>query len=256
VTSTFAEFQRPPIAEVVCGLQFHALPLVTADIGDFWQRIRAEYPVAEDHAPFAPHTADAQVLELPPLRRTFFVAANQRALIQLTPGQLLANWRRINDGDEYPRFDATFERLECALAELTAFMASRSRGAIEPTHYELTYINHIHEQSGERFPAAAASYLNFVSWPNLEGQFVAAPVAKGMTMFALPLHDNLGELTVVASYAERLADGRRLIVFQLTARSEARLAYREWFALAHRAIVETFKQLSTSHAHKLWEIRL
>jgi hypothetical protein len=61
-------------------------------------------------------------------------------------------------------------------------------------------------------------------WPNLEGPFGAAPVAKGMTMFALPLHDDLGELTVVASYAERLADGRLLIVFQLTARSGMHIA--------------------------------
>lgn len=53
------EFSRPPLIEVVCGLQFAPLDLLTVHIGDFWQMVRDRYPSFEDHAPLA-DISDAQ----------------------------------------------------------------------------------------------------------------------------------------------------------------------------------------------------
>jgi uncharacterized protein (TIGR04255 family) len=54
-TSTPVKFDRPPVAEVACGILFGTtVPLRAAHIGLYWQRIRDEFPRIEEAPPLSP----------------------------------------------------------------------------------------------------------------------------------------------------------------------------------------------------------
>ncbi len=113
-------FAHPPVVEVACGVQFEGLEqLANSELwsirGCRFRGLRST-PQTEDHPPLARVRLDAsatfgpQWSSLPPLRRVFFISPPGNFLIQLQPNRLLHNWRKVADGDEYPRFDAAFEK--------------------------------------------------------------------------------------------------------------------------------------------------
>ncbi len=101
---------RPPVAEVICGIQFQDVPRwATAQFGRFWSEIASEYPETEDQSPLAKLSPDmkirrpeGQILEYPPLRRVFLKESNGRHLMQIQADRFLHSWRKTSERDEYP----------------------------------------------------------------------------------------------------------------------------------------------------------
>ena len=107
-------FNRPPVVEVVCGAQFHSLPLQTPHFGLFWDKVRTAYPTTLD-APPLPAVVEAPAggvsmlraiswSDLPELRRVFFVNEERGRLLQVQPTRFHYNWQRKSESDLYPRF--------------------------------------------------------------------------------------------------------------------------------------------------------
>src|ERR1035437_728983 len=102
-------YRRPPVIEVVCGVQFSgAEGWGTPHFGRFWQHIENEYSQFEDQPPLPPLRLEAASLEpllmtltLPPLRRVFYIQPPGNFLIQLQQNRLLHNWRKTDEKDEY-----------------------------------------------------------------------------------------------------------------------------------------------------------
>jgi uncharacterized protein (TIGR04255 family) len=253
-------FARPPVVEVACGIQFAGLEQWrTPHYGQFWAKIQQDYSETEDHPPLARVQLDAtpvfeaQLSPLPPLRRVFFIKPPGNFLIQVQQNRLLHNWRKVLDGDEYPRFDAAFEKFIWSWERFNEFLSSANLPSPKPEIWELTYINHIVENDA-RFPRDVWDYLSFYE---RSPKASAATEAAAMSIqFAWPLPDQMGTLMFDVKHGNRVNDQKDVLVVDLTARGttkEGPADMHSWFSVAHHAIVNTFDKLTTDRAHKKWE---
>jgi len=253
-------FKHPPVVEVACGVQFEAIERwQTPHFGQFGATIRENYPDTEDHPPLArlrldPGTAfDPQWFSMPPLRRVFYVSPPGNFLIQLQPNRLLHNWRKVADTDEYPRFDAAFEKFTSAWTAFNSFLSSAGLPSTKPDVWELTYINHIVGRDA-KFPRDMWSYLGFYGdSPQATTSQEASSVAM---QIAWPLPDNLGTLVLDVKHGNRVLDQSEVLVLDFTVRGRASDdpdAMKRWFGVAHDAVVNSFEKFTTPKAHLIWE---
>src|SRR5688572_8854820 len=109
------EYGRPPLNEVVLGVQFEALKgLRTGHLGLFWSRIRDRYPYSEEHLPVArmverpelslTRQPDSEVAleSLPLIPRCWFLDESKLQLVQVQPDRFLRNWRQLEGKEPYP----------------------------------------------------------------------------------------------------------------------------------------------------------
>ena len=254
------DFLNPPVIEVVCGIQFEGLDdWKTPHYGLYWERVRNEYPDCEDHPPLPPLRLETQRADeaiqiplLPPFRRVFFVKPPGNFLIQLQPYRFLYNWRKVQDSDEYPRFDAPYAEFVKEWIRFRKFVDELDLHQPQPDIFELTYINHIFGQ-GVSFPRDVWKYLSFY------GTTPQATTARDATGLALqviwPLPDSLGTLVLDMKHGHRTKDQGEVLLIEFSARGKANPNTAEmdhWFSVAHQAIVTTFDALTTADAHKLW----
>lgn len=264
VPQALPEYRQPPLIEVVCGLQFAPLTLRTVHVGDFWQTVRDRYPSSEDHAPLANIFDDGDrgvrveseaFFDMPPLRRVFFVDDTKNYLLQLGSSRFLANWRKLRDSDAYPRFDAAYTRLTEGWDKFREYASRTDLGPLRLNQYELTYINHIAEEPGRPSPEQATELFSFFRWPGLQDDLFEPSLSGTQLRFQVRFKKARGSLSVKLQHGERVPDGRRIFILELTARGQAAEdgADRDgWFAFAHEAIVRTFTSLTTAHAHERW----
>jgi uncharacterized protein (TIGR04255 family) len=255
-------FGRPPVVEVVCGVQFSGVDnWQTPHFGSFWEQIRGEYSQFEDHPPLEklrlqPISSEPQVWTLPPLRRVFFIRPPGNYLIQLQPNRILHNWRKVEDADEYPRYETAYPKFVWSWDQLKLFTARAGLAEPQPDIFELTYINHI-TRPGAKFPRDVWEFLAFYQ------QTPSVAVAKESSAMAMhfgwPLQQDMGILTFDLKHGMRATDESDVMLIEFNARGKAAQGganMDEWFAVAHSAIVNTFDALSTESAHKLWEKRV
>jgi uncharacterized protein (TIGR04255 family) len=251
-------FRRPPVVEVVCGVQFQDLEgWATPHYGKLWSRLEGEYPDFEERPPLPrlrlePPVSDETVISpLPPLRRVFFIQRPGNYLIQVQQNRFLHNWRRISDSDEYPRYDRAYERFVRYWGEFKAFVVQVGLPEPQPEVFELTYINHIMAE-GATFPRDVWTYLDFYQQ---SPEATAKAASELMMHFGWPLPSDLGILTLDVKHGHRVADQREILLMELNARGKARqgeAGMQDWFDVAHHAIVTTFDGLTTEEAHESW----
>jgi uncharacterized protein (TIGR04255 family) len=254
------DFGRPPVAEVVCGVQFSGTDgWCTPHFGSFWELIRAEYPEFEDQPPLdklrferaAP--PEPRLSLLPPLRRVFFVQPPGNFLIQLQQNRILHNWRKVNDSDEYPRFKEAYKRFVWSWEKLKHFAVLAALPDPQPEALELTYVNHI-TKDGAKFPRDVWDFLEFYA------QTPKAVIARESSVVAMhfgwPLPNEMGILTFDLKHGLRPSDESEVLLIEFNARGKVKpdgVNMDNWFDTAHSAIVRTFDALTTDAAHKLWE---
>ncbi len=261
VAQTLPEFERPPLIEVVCGLQFDPLAaLRTVHAGDFWQAIRDRYPSFQDHPPLVSTFDDSYrgtrleedlTIDMPSLRRVFFIDETENFLLQLGVSRFLANWRKIRNSDAYPRFDAAYARLAEGWGKFREYAARNELGTIRLNQYELTYINRIPDET----EGQARELFTFFRWPELHGELFESSPHGIQLRFQVRFKKARGSLTVSLQRGTTVTDGRYFFILELTARGPAAedgADRDEWFAFAHEAIVQTFSSLTTEKAHKSW----
>ena len=129
------------------------------------------------------------------------------------------------------------ERL--ALFEL--FVEQKFAAKVAAKQFELTYINHVSDDSGWRTVEDLASVLPDMSW-RTQPRFLPMPEGVNFSaVFKLPA--TAGRLHLRAQSAQRRPDGKPVLVLELTARGF--LPDRtEWFDLAHDWIVRAFSDLT------------
>ena len=112
-------FNKPPVAEVVLGVQFS--PLQGAHVGHvgmLWQRYRDRFPNVSQQLPIS-HTIERPGVQfqggLPTIsmmalgempQRTWFVNSENTDLIQVQSDRFIRNWRRYHDSTiPYPSYE-------------------------------------------------------------------------------------------------------------------------------------------------------
>jgi uncharacterized protein (TIGR04255 family) len=261
-TNSLPHYDRPPVIEVVCGIQFEAPSgFSSVHFGRFHDRVRGEYPSVEDNPPLAetfegPLGVQAQgpiFFDLPPLRRVFLKTADENFLLQVQPTRFLANWRRVREGDQYPRFSAAFERFTRGWLEFRGALADSGLSAPRVNQYELTYINHIGRPEDE-FPSAMSKYLRYLPWNEVAGGLLKPPKAA-MSRVTFPLGSTTGSLHVTVSHGVKTQDQKSVMIVDLTARGAAEADWSDmqaWFDTAHEHIVRGFTELTSDAAHRGW----
>lgn len=224
-------FRSPPVVETAVSVQFQPLKRMSnAHLGLFWDRVRETYPKLQDADPIEPQIErfgaalprarfpQLRIAATQPAARLRMSSEDGHAMLQLQNGRLVFNWRRLDGGNEYPRWARVEPQFQAALQELKAFTEAEELGAIEPSQWEVTYVNHLVRGREWNTPSDWQEVL-----PGVIG-FTAAVSASGLESmgchahFALP--DDAGRLHVEVThgFAGPDEDADELLIVQLTAR--------------------------------------
>jgi uncharacterized protein (TIGR04255 family) len=263
------DFADPPVIEVALSVQFESLSgFGTPHIGLLWSEFRNEFPRTEEHPPRpsvierfgvrrAPKT-DFRVEAAFPVPQCRFLNDRGTELIQIQQDRFVHNWRKVGQGDVYPRYEFVRRRFEEELGIFHRFLARENLGELIPNQCEVTYVNHIisgtgwerHGELGEILTVWKTRYSDaFLSEPEdivLRFRYII-PDADG---------NPRGRLLVSADPAYRTEDDRPIYVLVLTARGSpigggayGALSFldigREW-------IVRGFTSLTSSRMHEIW----
>jgi uncharacterized protein (TIGR04255 family) len=257
------KYETPPVIEVVCGVQFEPIAnFLSVHYGDFWQRIKRDYPTPDDKPPLDDlrETSEGTQLkaelmpDLPPQRRVFYIDPSGNFLLQVQPSRFLSNWRKRGPSDEYPSYVVAFSRFLDGWNTFLDFANGAGFSLPRTNQYELTYINHIPEDE-HPFPRGIEQYLPLFSWGSAQAtKFLSAPQRAGIRLgFALP--ESRGRLHVTIAHGVRKDDNKSVLIIELTARGPAQPDWsdmKEWFSVAHEWIVCGFTDLTSSTAHLKW----
>ncbi len=271
--SQLPEYKNPPVSEVVCGIFFDELtPLLTPYFGLFWDRIASEYPTSEERAPLTPTiegfepapSAKFQISEVPPLPRVWFIHKSENGIVQMQRDSFLHNWRKVKDGDEYPRYSSVIGQYRELLAAFEEFLKEHGIGPINPIQQELTYVNHIPIGQGWNDISDIGNVFPDHPWNTHVGRSLPTPAERFLptpesvnwrTSFVLP--EQIGRLHISIRTATRRTDGQQTILFEINARGinkdKSEKALWEWYDLAHEWIVMSFTDLTSDYMHKeIW----
>src|SRR5690606_34950400 len=87
----------------------------------------------------------------------------------------------------YPRYPGVISEFKASLDRFDTFLASRSLGILEPTQYELTYVNLIPKGDGWESLDQIGGLLPDFSWRNVSERFLPEPEQNQWnTTFLLP----------------------------------------------------------------------
>ena len=262
------KFLRPPVIEVACGVTF-SFPeaLKTAHIGAFWAKIKSDFPKIQDVQPLAvvtersgfstATTVNFEMTELPPLRRAWFVSADDGSLVQLQDDRFLVNWRRVagNDPFKYPSYEVVIERFHTLWSQFQAFAAEVGLGQPTIRQLELVYVNAI--ASNEALPGGLENVLVDHIRSTAGPRFLPHPeVINWQSSYSLG--EDLGRLHVVAQTAMKSGTNISNLRLDLTARGlpqdTGASGIAGWFDLAHEWITHGFADVTTPEAQRiLWE---
>ena len=248
-------YKNPPVNEVVCGLSFAKIEKFKSHhIGLFWQKIKDEFPVVEHAIRLDYNPAQLDLKEYLP--RVWFVRKEQNRLIQLQDDKFYFNWRRMQEGETYPRYETIIGNFKKTLSVFERFLEEENLGSINPERCELTYINHILKGEGWESVSDVNNIFRDLCW-NTEGRFLPSPInVGGQAVFQLP--DNKGRLELILQQASRKSDKRQMFVLQNKAtgigEDKNMSAVWEWFSVAHKWIVHGFTDLTTESMQKdVWQ---
>ena len=159
-----ADYARPPLIEVVFGVKFAPLKdWMIPHVGAFWHQVMGAFPRCE-HAPPIGDTDFVDAATGIPLPRVWLIASEDDRLIQLQPGRFLFNWRHRKDSGSYPRYKMLSRTFFGLFRDFRSFVARQELGDTEVLEYELTYINHVLEQNGWKFPEQLGRVINRIEW--------------------------------------------------------------------------------------------
>jgi len=272
------DFKRPPLVEVVLGVQFSELTRYrTVHAGLLWgSKFRNSFPKFVEQPPLdtvfevfgavKPAQTQVQITTAsgPMVPRLWFKNKEDTELIQIQSDRFLHNWRKTNDDVSYPRYESIRDRFFEELHEVRSFFEEEKIGSIEPNQCEVTYVNHIN--LGDKSDVRAHFYriFNFLKpfdeesgWhgenlPELEdGVFNVRFIIRG------PNAPNpLGRLYIEIQSAVDSA-GIPIVRASLTARgaplSPEFKDVAKFFDVGRDAIVRGFTAVTTPEMHKLWE---
>jgi uncharacterized protein (TIGR04255 family) len=272
-------FSRPPVVEVVTGVQFQKIPgLHAGHFGLFWDRVRDRFPQVRHQQPLL-RSVERQVegnlpsrhgIRLQPMAaedfvpRIWFIDTGDCELLQIQTDRFIRNWRKRPANTVYPRY---FETIRPAFAkDLGLFMKFLTQQKLSVPVFdqcELTYINHIHPAGiWEEF---ARLDKVFAGWQSgyCDGVWADPESVAVRTSHALlgKTGEFIGRLYLEIDSAftsEGVTDAaaEKTFVMKLIARGrplgEGAEGVFLFLDLAHEQIVRGFDKITTPQMHAAW----
>jgi uncharacterized protein (TIGR04255 family) len=266
--SDLPDFANPPVVETVLSVQFDRLTAArSAHFGLYWNEIHERFPVTEERGELQQASErqtesrlstvgiQFEVLEAPPVPRFWFANEAGTELIQLQRDRFIKNWRKVGEGDEYPRYEHVREGFERDFSSFRDFVSRNALGTIRINQCEVTYINHI--VAGDGWKTHADVSKVFTVWQQPVSDF-PGPAQDLTFRTRFPISDShgtfVGRLYATMQSVVRVTDGAPMFVLDLTARGQIGDG-SDFFDLGRKWIVKSFKELTTPLMHKVWKIR-
>lgn len=259
-------FEKPPVVEVVCGVQFSVgRPLSSVEPGLYWRTIKDRFPRVEDVPPLTAAFESAgafqefamELSQTPPLRRTWFLTADGSNLIQLQGDRFIFNWKRAGENSQYPSYDVVIREFETHLSGFEQFVESRVGSRPVYRQFELTYVNHIDRSNGLDRVGEGNVLIDHVRVADAK-RFLKEPEGYNLaTTYLLP--NSSGRLRTIAQTALRQPGEERIVRLDLSARGISTdvgpKGRRAWFDVAHDWITHGFADITSPilHQKELWE---
>jgi len=266
MSSRIPDWKRPPIIEVVLGVQFDALPALTnGHLGWFWGEMQGSFPNSDDVPPIPPVVevfGDEVPFGFPALgfrratgdSRLRMSSQDGTKMIQVQNGWLVANWTKKGE-TEYPGFTKVKTLFDEAMRRFSSFLTERNLGVIKPNLWEVTYIDHL----------PAGTVWNTVAdlprvFPGLfsKGQCAYGTLEAVDSTWAWRLAPQPGRLRVSVQSARTGSEPERDI---LLVRSIARgplgtdkaASLDEALNFGRSSIVDTFIGLASDESKRYWQ---
>jgi uncharacterized protein (TIGR04255 family) len=266
-----ADFDSPPVTEVVLGVQFNSLErFLSPHLGVVWSEFKQEFPIVEEHpylppifetfgtpAAFMIPSLNFQIVTRPEMLRVHFVNQEKTELLQVQRDRFLHNWRKVGRGDNYPRFERMIDTFESGFQKFMGVIDRERLGPVAPNQCEVSYFNQIPIPDGETiWSQLALTFPDRVGNSTVEG--LGTPEDGRFALrYIVPAADGspLGHVAVAAEPALR-ADGVTIIQFTLTARGKPATANMSGvldFLKNGRVLLNrAFKKLTSAEMQKRW----
>jgi uncharacterized protein (TIGR04255 family) len=263
------DFADPPVTEVALSVQFDPLTaLRTPHLGLLWRRFRDRFRKTEEHLPLPPVIEKFGLLgpaklgvrfeAIPSVPRCWFLNETGTELMQVQQDRFIHNWRKIGQGDEYPRYEHIREMFKAELGTFCQFLAHEQLGDLVPNQCEVTYVNHIVSGKGWERHGQLGEVVTM--WANHSSdRFLPEPQDVNFTVRYL-ISDNvgnpIGRLLVNIEPARRVVDDTPILVLQLTARGkpdgEGIDGVLKFFDVGREWVVRGFASMTSPQAHQIW----
>jgi uncharacterized protein (TIGR04255 family) len=262
------DYERPPIVEMVLGVQFAELPgFKTVHAGLLWEeKFRAAYPRFSEQAPLEPsfevfnsqQRLKFEIKQMPGLPpRLWFMNEKDDELVQIQANRFIRNWR--GEGMNYPRYERLRESFFCDLQEFGSFLKHRNIGTIQPNQCEITYVNRLRLEGcdlGIKPGVALKLFHPEALLPSDEGERLPDP--EGCNLSArYVLKDANGEprgrLHVTVQPWQREPDLRLDMIVRGMPASPDLKAVADFFDEGRKTIVNGFTAITTERMHQEWE---
>jgi len=267
--SKLPEYRKPPVAEVALSVQFQPIPgFGFPHMGLLWAEFKKELPVVQQHPPLprtvedfgvpvGPRiTLEAGMMQGFPSPRVWFLDKAGAELVQVQNDRLVVNWRKVDDGLQYPRYNTVRARFDEAIAKFRRFLRDHDFPDMAPDQCEVTYVNHC--LAGEVWSDLGEIDRVVSMWRGLDG-FLPNPEEVQFAARYQITDDQeiLGRLHVTVEPARRISDHRPLLVMQLVARGapvgDGLEGVGRFLDVGHEWIVRGFTSITTPEMHAEWE---
>lgn len=265
-------FRKPPVVETVLGVFFRPLEgFNSAEQGVLWdQNFRSNFPKLEERPPvtetrerFGDERLTSgpsvrwQVMDRPETLRLWAASEDGQHVIQIQRNAFFSNWLKATDDIAYRPYQERRQEFANRLGQLEEFFQASGIGRIEPTSWNVTYVNHIYYEGLEHLGQTVASVLTV--WTNqFSDDWLSSP--DGMALnFAFPMPDTAGRLNVNLTPVVLPKDKRQALRLDLTARGQLKIrdvaSALNAIDLGHEWVVRGFASLTRPEMHQkqVWE---
>ena len=270
-TSPLPDFERPPLVEVALSIQFDALSsLGVSQLGLLWAEYKERFPKTQEQPPLPAVTetfgrkpdrrveVSFEMLEALPTPRLWFLSEAGDELIQVQKDRFIHNWRKLGEGQEYPRYTHIREVFVRQLSAFCDFLQREKIGELVPNQCEVTYVNHFASHEGWESHGQVDNVLAVWS-SQLSDDFLPEPEDVRFALrYVIPDDEgnSAGRLHVSLQPAYRSTDSEAILVLELTARGrplgdgvEGALRFLD---LGHEWVVRGFTSVTTRAIHQIW----
>jgi uncharacterized protein (TIGR04255 family) len=264
------DFDAPPLTEVALSLQFQPIArLGFVDLGPLSDQFRPYFERVEYHPPLAPvfetfglRQGIAQALQINfgvgglTLPRLWLLDKAGNEVLQFQNDRLVHNWRKIEVGNIYPRYEQIRERFESEVQTLSSFLSQRELGALVPTQCEVTYVNTIGVVG-----AGDPTHKVFKAWTVISDAHLGEPEDVAITarfVISNSAKEPIGRIIAQSSPGLNAA-GQPVVQLTIIGRGPPAQptleAAFQFMDIARERVVCAFAELTTEEMHKLWKRR-
>jgi uncharacterized protein (TIGR04255 family) len=262
MTKELASFERPPVAEVVLGVQFDPLGMTNGHHGWFWkQYLGDDWPKSSD-APQLPDQIESfspSTIEFPRVRfrimqspamaeRLQIVNVAGDHMVQVQDTRFIFNW--VKKERDYPRYGIVRRGFDECFGLFREFASKAKLNALKENQWEVTYVNLI--PRGELWSTPA-------DWPKIFPGLLRSTPRYGGTIsedqtceWRSEIPEKRGRLHL--SLQRQLTEASDSLCVQLTARGAVNedTSLSAGLDLGREVIVSSFDDITSEQAHQHW----